>query len=187
VDVIDIDKIIHTINDVNHATVEVTRALIRIWRSDILWTWKWWVSVALAVGPWVIWGFFVKKESKNRLLYSAVMIILISSWFDFLGTSMGLWAYSMPIIPTNPTFLPWDFSLIPVTTMLVLQYKPQINPFIKAIFISALTSYVGEPFFKWIGIYDPKEWRYTYSFIIYMGIYLFAHFISTREKFEKLM
>lgn len=185
-DVKDIDQIIHTINDVNDATSEVTHALLRIWLKDILWTWKWWVNVSLVVVPWILWRMFVRKESTNRLLYAGFVVIMISSWFDFIGTSLGLWSYSMPIVPTNPTFLPWDFSLIPVTTLFVLQYKPQINPFIKAIFISGITSYVGEPFFKWIGIYDPKEWKYTYSFLIYIGIYLIAHFISTREKFEKL-
>jgi hypothetical protein len=80
--------------------------------------------------------------------------IVIVSWFDFEGIQLGLWAYETALIPSIPTFLPWDFTLIPVLVMVALQIKPNTNPFVKFIILSAGSSFVAEPFFSWIGLYD---------------------------------
>ena len=74
--------------------------------------------------------------------------MLVAAWLDFVGVAFGLWSYDYIIIPLTPAFIPWDTSLLPVTIMLLLQYKPYVNPFIKSVFFGAITAFVGDPIFK---------------------------------------
>ena len=59
--------------------------------------------------------------------------MLICSWLDLMGILFGLWSYYDNVVPFSPAFLPWDFTLLPVVIMFLLQIKPKINPIIKAI------------------------------------------------------
>src|SRR5699024_3359930 len=94
--------------------------------------------------------------------------------------------YNYTVLPSVPAYVPWDFSLIPTIMMLLLQYKPEMNPFIKAIAFGGLSSFVGGQFFRWIDLYTMEEWKHIYSFIIYIILYLVTHFISKRNKFNVL-
>ncbi|WP_374049850.1 CBO0543 family protein [Neobacillus sp. PS3-34] len=128
------------------------------WKEHTLWHWEFWLSVALSIIPWL----------------------------DFLGLVFGLWHYSGRVLPTIPAFLPWDFTLIPVTLMLWLQFKPTLNPFFKAVIYSSLTSFISEPVFEWIGFYTTVKWSVFYSFPIYIIIYLIADRISKAKSFDTL-
>lgn len=70
--------------------------------------------------------------------------------------------------------------------MLLLQWKPNISPLIKAIVYSAVSAFVGLPMFRLLGMYHPKQWSNIYSFVITVVIYLIADFVSKRSSFEKL-
>lgn len=45
-----------------------------LWKGSILFTWRWWIAVALVVSPWIIWLLVRKKESTDRLLYVAFLL-----------------------------------------------------------------------------------------------------------------
>jgi hypothetical protein len=70
--------------------------------------------------------------------------------------------------------------------MLWLQFKPTLNPFLKAVIYSSLTSFIGEPLFEWIGFYTTVKWSVFYSFPIYIMIYLIAERISKAKSFDIL-
>lgn len=160
--------------------------MISVWFEFTLWSWQWWIGVVLAVVPWVLWFIFKKKESTNRLLFVGFFIILISSWLDIMGILFGLWSYYHNVVPFSPAFVPWDFSLLPVTVMFFLQIKPKIKPIYKALMFSILNCFIGEPLFVLLGIYNPKHWRYIYSFPIFITIYLLCDWFSKRSHFEEL-
>ena len=154
--------------------------------SAFLFTWKWWLGICILVIPWVLWFMFRKKESSDRLLYAGFVVIIISTISDLIGVSMGLWTYPIKIIPSIVVFIPFVFSLIPVTIMFLLQIKPNFNPFIKAILFSGVGAYIGLPSLVPIDFYKPIHWRYTYSFFIFILLYLIAYWFSKRSKFEKV-
>ncbi|WP_066307235.1 CBO0543 family protein [Bacillus sp. FJAT-29814] len=156
------------------------------WKVNTLWHWEFWLSVALSTIPWVIWILLRKRGSEARLLLAGGFGLIVSAWFDFLGLVLGFWHYAGRVLPTIPTFLPWDFTLIPVTIMLWLQFKPALNPFFKAVIYSALTSFIGEPLFEWIGFYTTVKWSVFYSFPIYVIIYLIAYRISRAKSLDPL-
>ncbi|WP_391557900.1 CBO0543 family protein [Robertmurraya sp.] len=159
---------------------------LELWIDHVVFTWQWWLGVFLTVIPWVIWFYVRKKDSTFRLITAGMFVIIISSWLDFVGVVRGFWHYNYDVIPTLPAFIPWDFTLLPVTVMLFLQFKPQMNPLIKGIVFAALSSFVGEPLFVWLKVYEPEKWKYIYSFPILICIYLIAYFISKRNEFEKI-
>lgn len=157
-----------------------------IWSTHVVFSNLWWFGVVLSIVPWIIWSIIRKKESSDRLLFVGFFVMTLSLILDVLGDQWGLWHYRFNVIPVLPTYAPWDITLMPVTVMLLLQYKPKANPFLKAIIFALLTSYVAEPFIEWLQIYDPKNWRYSYSVPIQFFIFISAYYISKRNGFAKL-
>jgi len=174
--------------------MEVTYSLIHeayqlnmtLWLKYVLFGWRWWLQVGLTIIPWILWFKFKKKDSNDRLLYAGLIVIIISGWLDVLGILFGLWSYYYKVVPFSPAFEPWDFTLLPVVTMVFLQYKPQISPYLKAVIFSVITSFIAEPIFIWLGYYNPKHWELYYSFPIYIVIYLIAYKLSIATRFEKI-
>lgn len=156
------------------------------WKENTLWHWDFYLSIVLAVTPWMIWFFFRKKGSEGRLLLVGSFVVIITSWLDFLGVISGIWHYSGKVIPTIPSYIPWDFCLLPVLTMFFLQIKPDIHPFLKAIIYGALISFIGEPIMEWIGLYTSGNWKNYYSFPIYIVIFLISFRISKINTFKTI-
>lgn len=86
----------------------------------------------------------------------------------------------VPIANLNFSF---RLSVLPVLFMLFLQFKPQFNPFIKAVLYGALGAYVGLPILESIDLYKQIDWQLTYSFFILTGLYLLGHWFSRRKSF----
>lgn len=154
--------------------------------NDFLYTWQWWLGICLAVFPWIIWFFFRRRECTFRLLLAGFSAIIITFILDLVGISNKLWAYPLKIVPSVTSFVPFTVSLIPVLIMLLIQFKPRLNPYIKAIGFSAVCAYLGLPLFVKIGYYKLLNWTYSYSFFTILITYLIAHWFSQRKSFSEL-
>ncbi|WP_163536259.1 CBO0543 family protein [Gracilibacillus sp. YIM 98692] len=157
-----------------------------IWREHVVFTGHWWIGVTLTIVPWLLWIFFRNKESSNRLLFVGFFLMIFSTFLDFIGTKSGLWFYYYDVIPFIPAFVPWDITLIPVSVMLLIEWKPQVNPFTKGLLFSGITAFAVEPLFVWIGLYQPVHWQHYYSFPIFFLLYLISHFLSKRKNFKQV-
>lgn len=157
------------------------------WLKYVLFSWQWWLQLALTIAPWVIWIIFRRKQSTNRLLYSGLFVMISSYLLDIAGIYLGLWQYRYELLPITPSITPWDLSLIPVAIMLALQINPvKLNRFVKSIIFSAGASFIMEPIFSYIGFYKMLNWRYIYSFPITALIYIIADWMSRRENFKRV-
>jgi hypothetical protein len=112
--------------------------------------------------------------------------MILASVLDMAGVAMGLWTYYCKVFPTVIAYAKFDITLIPVTAMLFYQYKPYVNPLIKAIIYAGISSFVIEPVFIWLRFYNPIRWETYYSFPIVVVIYLIGHCFIKADKFEKL-
>lgn len=166
--------------------IDANSKMAYLWKAEMLFKWRWWLLVILTITPWLLWIKFKRKESTYRLLLVGVIIMLITSYLDFIGVILGAWHYNWKVVPIIPGYIPWDFSLFPVFIMFLLQYKAKISPFIKALIFSSLSTFVFEPFFRYLKIYCADNWKSIYSFPIYIIIYLFADFLVKRDEFEKI-
>ncbi|WHY94563.1 CBO0543 family protein [Neobacillus cucumis] len=154
-----------------------------LWKEHTYLHWDWWFSLELTIIPWLIWWRYRDKENTARYMFSAFFIIIISSWMDFIGVVCGFWYYTGKVIPTIPSYVPWDFCIIPVSMTLFMQIRPEVSPIKKAVFFSALASFIGEPLSELVGFYTMIHWEYLYSFPIYIIIYLCADWVSKRKTF----
>jgi hypothetical protein len=156
------------------------------WLQDTLFTWQWWFGVTLTVIPWILWIVVRKKDSTNRLLFIGFFVMLITSYLDLTGVELTLWYYEYKVVPTILAHIPWDFSLFPVSIMLLLQYKPDFNPYIKSLCFGVFCSFICEPIFTKLHFYVPIKWKNIYSFPVYILLYLICHILSRRKHFEPL-
>lgn len=157
-----------------------------LWRSGMYLTWRWWVVVALTVVPWVVWIVIRKKDSTHRLLYAGMFVAFFGFVFDMLGVITDIWSYPVLLLPILPECSPYNFTILPVVTMLFLQYCPKVKPWIKALAYAAFGAFIFQPLMEWAGLYANDEWRDWYSFPILFGIYLVANFLAARRWFEPL-
>ncbi|WP_408010078.1 CBO0543 family protein [Pseudalkalibacillus sp. A8] len=176
-----------TIIDENVDQIEgLIQKKVDIWATFVLFSPLWWFGVSLSIIHWILWLLFRKKDSTDRLLYVAFFVIVISLVLDVLGDQLGFWHYRYNVIPVLPTYLPWDLTLMPVTIMFLLQIKPKLNPLIKAVLFAVVTSYVVEPIITWMNIYQPINWRYTYSVPFQIIIFMIAYYLTKRKAFSYL-
>jgi hypothetical protein len=153
---------------------ELTFEKFAIWVDNVLFTWQWWIGVGLSIIPWVLWLIFRKKESTLRLLTVGFFVMFLSTFLDSIGVQLGFWYYKHAPLPLIPAFFPWDTTLMPVVIMGLIQFKPKWNPYLKGLIFAVLTTFIGEPFFIWIELYQPTVWKHLYSLPIYFLIYLIS-------------
>ena len=108
--------------------------------------------------------------------------MLAAAMLDMLGVSQGGWNYNTWLLPFLPEYFPWDLTVMPVTAMQFYQFFPKINPWIKGAFFGLLASFVVEPIFIWLGLYEPLTWKHHYSLPIYIAIYMIGHWLYTRKR-----
>ena len=148
-----------------------------IWITNIVFSWRWWLSVALSIVPWILWIKIKDNCDTPRLLFVGLVVAIISNVLDNIGSFYNLWHYDWNVMPFLPVFFPWDFTLFPVLVMTLLQFKPKMNKYIKASAFSFTCSFIFEPFFSWISMYHIVRWEYWYSFIIYIPLYMFFDYL----------
>jgi multisubunit Na+/H+ antiporter MnhE subunit len=162
---------------------EVNSLFAKTVTEYFLFTWQWWLGLALFVVPWIVWFIFRDRDHTGRLLLGGLLTVILSLTIDLSALSLGLWSYPMIIIPfASFIFLPYHFSLAPVGIMFALQIKPKMNSLLKGVIFAAIAAFVGMNFFDAIEFYDPKNWSTLYDFIIFLCLYYAAYFISRLGK-----
>ncbi|WP_332630289.1 CBO0543 family protein [Halalkalibacter flavus] len=171
-------------NELYNLVAQAQSEMINEWVNNVVFTAPWWLGVTLSIIPWIMWAYFHKKESRNRMLFAGFGIIMISSFLDFLGVQLGLWIYYYEMIPWIPAYEPWDGTLIPVFILVLIEYKPNASPYLKGLIFSAVSAFLAEPFFEFVGLYKEIHWSNLYSFPIYFLIFLFGYWLSRRNHFQ---
>ncbi|MCR2802768.1 CBO0543 family protein [Paenibacillus soyae] len=167
-----------------HETYELKKAM---WLEDVFLTWQWWLGVALTVLPWIFWLFVRKKEHTHRFLYAAFFVMVIAIWLDSFGVQLGLWHYNYEVSPFSPNYKPWDITLIPVMTMLTIQWFPKAKAWIKGAIYAALIAFVFEPLFVWIGFVHYPQWEFIFSYPVYFLMYVIASYLYRAKTFNARM
>jgi len=156
-----------------------------IWSTQIIFHWRWWLGVVLLILPWVVWAKIRDKNDTVRQLFVVLVVIIITSTIDNIGVYYDSWYYLHRVIPACYTGYVWDYSLFPIGIILSLQFNPKLNIYIKAVIFALICAFIGEPFFVWIGMYHLVNWKYWYSFIVYVPLYLLFFHIYKSKIFYK--
>jgi hypothetical protein len=197
----DISKVIEDVEKSSRTFQDAFKEMVRIWASDIVFTWRWWIEVGIAVLPWVFWFVFRKKEDTHRLLYGGFVMILLLCFFDMAGMCLGLWDYPFRVVPFIPQYFSWDFTAFPVIAMYTIQFDPLrlfrrsaaksvklrkalrtlSNPWVKGTLLSLIASFVVQPVAAALLLYDPKSWRHYYSLPMFLFIYMAGWWFYSRK------
>ncbi len=156
----------------------------RIWLTQMVFTWHWWVDAALAVLPWILWFIVRDRKNTHSLMYAGLFTMLAATLLCMAGVSQGGWNYNTWLLPYFPEYLPWDLTVMPVTSMLFYQFFPKVNAWLKGAIFGALSAYVVEPVFIWLGFYEPSGWEHHYSLPLYFIIYMIGYWMYTRKMRE---
>lgn len=156
-----------------------------LWLNTVVFTWKWWALIFLSVGSWIAWIIWRDKNNTHRLLFAGLFVSIVAFYLDTIGLALGLWSYPIKDIPLIPGYITWDFCVIPVTTMFLLQFKPNVNPIIKSVTLAAFGAFIAQPVAVWIGYYQPKHWQPSYSFVLINIIYLLGYFFYNGRTWQR--
>lgn len=156
----------------------LSKARIDNWLGEGLGTWRWWILLILLIVPWFIWYRYVDKRSVHEILLFGTIVIIIDITLDEIGFELSLWHYPIDVIPLFPRLTSIDYSTLPVIKMILYQYFPTWKSFFGAmIVVAAIFSFIGEPLIAELGFYTVIKWNYSYSFVIYITMGLFARWI----------
>jgi hypothetical protein len=151
---------------------------LQYWMDHVFLSWQWWLLVALLILPWIVWWKVIDKSRLLELFLVAFFVFLIAFIFDEMGTEIGLWEYRYRTTPFMHVFIPYNFTVLPVTYSLMYQRFSTWKSYIKGfVVLSFLFSFVAEPTLEWINIYEPYEWEHIYSFPGYIILALFVRFV----------
>ena len=170
-----------TFEDVQNVRRQLLEVSRQYWTSHTVFTWQWWLLIALSLLPWFIWWKFVDKKRVIELSLYGAMIAMISVLLDTIGTNAMFWGY-----PRQPLWFiyflwPADFSILPVGHMLVYQYFSKWKTFILAeIAFAVVASFLIEPLFSWSGMYILYSWKYIYSTPLYVLKAIIARLVVQR-------
>jgi hypothetical protein len=73
--------------------------LTDIWITQIIFRWRWWLSIALAIIPWIVWIKIRNKKDTARLLFTGAVAAIISNMLDIIGACYNLWHYDWKDFP----------------------------------------------------------------------------------------
>jgi hypothetical protein len=164
--------------------IKIHDQIERVWADYMVFTWHWWIDVALAVLPWILWFIVRDRKNTHNLMYAGFFTMLAATLLCMVGVSQGGWNYNTLLLPYLPEYLPWDLTIMPVTTMLFYQFFPKSNPWLKGAVFGMVAAYVIEPLFIWLGFYEQGGWEHYYSLPLYFIIYMIGFWLYSRKKRE---
>ena len=168
--------ILSQVENINEKYFKLHIDLYELWSDYMLFSWRWWICLALLVLPIVIWILFRNKKTTFSLLVSGLFMTVAFFLLDNIGMALELWAYPAKLVPIVPPYIPWDFPLLPVATMFFIQWSSKLKMFIKSIIFSISASLIAQPLAEYCGLYYPKHWKYYYSFPFFIYFYIISHF-----------
>lgn len=158
--------------------------LAETWIKTIVFGWRWWIEVLVAVTAWIVWLKFHDKNRTDQLLFAGAFTAICSTFLDTIGMALGLWYYPTKIFPLIPPFFTFDITIIPISTMAFLQFKPHWSPWLKSVILSLVGSFMFQPVSVWLGLYEPKNWKHFYSLPFVIAVYLAANYLYARKSWK---
>ncbi|QPC45602.1 CBO0543 family protein [Mangrovibacillus cuniculi] len=155
--------------------IELRRELFSIvysnWKENTLFTPQWWILLIIVIGLWFIWWKLVDKSRLMEVCFLGTVVGIVSTLLNSIGIELVLWGFPNQLFSLVKTFNLLDLTFIPITYMLLYQYFTRWLPYsIAVIIFGLLGSFIGQPLFTMLGIYETINWEYVYSFPVYLLI-----------------
>jgi len=145
---------------------ELTDTRYSLWTQYTLFTWQWWMLAVLCVVFLTAFVVLLARGNALKMLAFYGIIYVINRNLDDLATAKDWYDYRMQLEPIIPTMLPANLFVIPMAMSMIYQLFQGWRSFLVASSLfSAASAYGALPFMKQVGIYLPKLWDSSYSFV----------------------
>lgn len=142
---------------------------VQHWLKYEIFTPQFWFLTAVLILPWIVWWKLVDKNRFLEIIIYGLFISTIVTLLDEIGCQLNWWEYLYDIEPLYPRLIPMNFTILPIIYMMLYQYFPDWKAFlVGSTVMSSVASFIFEPLLKMSGIYVLLEWKYLYSFPIYI-------------------
>ncbi|MGM0854287.1 MAG: CBO0543 family protein [Bacillota bacterium] len=156
-----------------------------IWTKHTLFTWQWWMLVAICILFLTLLFFLVKREKALSTIGYLGIIYILNKNLDDVATAMDWYDYRIQLEPIIPTMLPANLFIIPIGLSVLYQRYERWKSFLISISIFAgIVSYVALPFMKFVNIYIEKAWNANWSFFSLVLMSIISKAIIDRLKFN---
>lgn len=158
---------------------ELSNRLVQLqwekWRQEDFLQPYWWLLLFSTILPWVIWWRIADKKRFSSLLQYGLLWALTAFLLDSIGISLSLWTYPRQLVVATPPMFPADGAVIPVVFMLAYQYGTDWKRYLLwNTLASIFFSYIIEPWFTRIHLYQPAFWS---SHVSFAGFLILAYIL----------
>jgi hypothetical protein len=157
------------------------------WINHDLFSLQWWFLIILLLVTLIAWWKIVDfKKLMEILLYGFLVLTLVHT-LDDLGFELQLWSYDYQVFKIVPRLNAVDV-VVTITYMFIYQFFPKWKAFLLAkISMAVVFSFVAEPILSWMGIYKMQNWKYIYSFPIYIIIGVLLKWTMEKIKLKQII
>ena len=132
---------------------------------------RWWFLLIMFLVAVFVWWKTIDKTRFSEIVLYAAIVSIFALVLDELGEELALWDYPIDIFPLFPPISAVNLASLPMIYSLIYQNFRTWKKFIIASIVMALVfSFILEPLFVLVGIYQILTWKYYYGFPIYIAI-----------------
>ena len=137
------------------------------WISKEVFSFAWYFNIAFLLILYVVWIKLVdKKQLRNFLLFGS-FIAVTAIFIDIIAITTGLWEYKVRLFPISPAPFPFDFTVVPILYMFVLQYTSSWRSYlIGSLLASGVFSFIVTPIYVYLGIKEYHKFNNVYMFFL---------------------
>jgi hypothetical protein len=137
------------------------------WITQEIFTFPWFFNIAFLIILYIVWVKIVDKKRLSELLLFGSLLAVASVLVDLIAVTIGLWEYSVSLVPVSPAPFPFDLTVVPIFYMIVLQYTSSWKEYlIGALIAGAVFSFIVIPIYVWLGIKVFHNFTLFYMFIV---------------------
>jgi len=167
-----------TADRIHQLRVDLWNLSYNQWKTQTLFSIKWWSLIAVVVIFYVIWWVIVEKRRLSQILLFGSLIAVGRIVMDIAGTDATLWSYNIRETPLFPSPFLHDFTLTPLTLMVVYQHCHSWKKFLVwTVVTTGIISFVFFPILITLGFLKFYNWHYSYSFALMIGLASLARWV----------
>ncbi len=158
--------------------IELWKLSYQRWSTQELFSLPWFFNIAFLLILYVIWIKLLDKRRIREILLFGSLIAVSATFIDIAAVTTGLWEYKVRLLPISPAPFPFDYTVVPILYMFVLQYTSSwFNYLIGSLVASALFSFVISPVYVLFGIKEYHNFNYFYLFILVFVVTTIVKFV----------
>lgn len=158
-------------NEIEELNIKESRMELDYWLQHDVFSLKWWIIVILNV---LFVALLLINMNRKRTLSTALAFLtgfIIVGVVDQVGKFFDLWRYPHQLMPFTENLNAVDFFVVPSIFAYMYQKFSTWKSFLIADLVASLVvSFVGEPIFVSLGMYELVKWSYWESLVVLFPI-----------------